>query len=212
MSVLIFAHGEIGDVEWIRPYLAGAAAVIAADGGTQYLMTLGRPPDVVIGDLDSLSGAARAELAAAGATFAVYPAAKDESDLELALLYATIHYEDDILVFGASGGRLDHLLANMLLLAHPALQGRVVQVVEARQRAWLVETETRIQGAAGDLVSLLPLSGDVRVAQTTNLLWPLEDKVLVFGPARGLSNVMTAGTATVMVKSGRLLVIHTQQT
>ena len=54
MAIFVFANGIIEDVEWIRPYLPQATAIIAADGGTRHLWALDRPPDVVIGDMDSL--------------------------------------------------------------------------------------------------------------------------------------------------------------
>jgi thiamine pyrophosphokinase len=209
VAVLIFANGDIQEVEWIRPYLAGATAVIAANGGTTHLLALDNVPDVVIGDMDSLSLAERERLERAGTRFIIHPAAKDETDLELALSYAVITYEDEILLFGTLGGRLDQTLANILLLAHPILKERRVYLVNQYERAWLVEVEGRIQGAVGDTVSLIPLGGDARILATTGLRWPLMNDVLAFGPARGVSNVMTAEVATITVESGRLLCIHT---
>jgi thiamine pyrophosphokinase len=107
------------------------------------------------------------------------------------------------------GGRLDQTLANILLLAHPALNGRCVRLVEERETAWLVDRETTIDGAPGDTVSLIPLDGTVHVAETVGLRWPLRDDHLDFGPARGVSNEMTADSASVRLSSGRLLCIHT---
>lgn len=209
MSVLIFANGEIAEVEWIRPYLAPATAVIAADGGSRYLMALGHRPDVVIGDLDSLSADVRAWLAAGDAPLLRHSAQKDETDLELALLYAVEQYADEeLLLFGTLGGRLDQTLANILLLAHPALVQRRVTLLTERERAWLVRDTAVIHGRPGDTVSLIPLGGDVRVAQADGLQWPLRDDTLTFGPARGVSNVMAAERATVAVETGVLLCIH----
>ncbi|MCB8945123.1 MAG: thiamine diphosphokinase [Ardenticatenaceae bacterium] len=211
MSTLIFANGDLEQGMWLQPYLAQATRLIAADGGSRHLYLLNRPPDVIIGDLDSVTEEVRQWLQTAAAQFIIHPAAKDETDLELALLYGA-QFAEEILVFGALGGRLDQTLANILLLAHPALQGRSVQLVEPYQRAWLAAGEVVVNGRSGDTLSLIPLGGDVSIQQTTGLKWPLHDDVLQFGPARGISNVMVADEARVWVANGRLLCIHTQQT
>jgi thiamine pyrophosphokinase len=210
MSVLIFANGELDEVAWIRPYLAQAAAVIAADGGARYVQRLGRPPDVIIGDLDSLPEELR-EADTAVTRIIAHPVDKDETDLELALLYAVNRYSDDLLIFGAFGGRVDQTLANILLLAHPALAGRRVELINNRERAWLVTSQTTLRGAVGDRVSLIPLGGDARVRETRGLRWSLTDQTLAFGPARGISNVMTAPEAFISLAAGRVLCIHAAQ-
>ncbi len=213
--VLVFANGVLADAGWLPPILARAAAVIAADGGLRHLLALGRRPDVLIGDLDSLPPGVDPETAAGQVIR--YPRDKDETDLELALLYAVDQYPDaEVLVVGGAGGRLDHLLANVLLLAHPRLLGRPVRFVDDRQTAWLVSAdappgETLIHGAPGDIVSLLPLGGPARVAATSGLRWPLRDEVLAFGPARGVSNVLIAGSATVRLDQGAVLCVHIRQ-
>jgi len=116
--VFVFANGVLADIGWLPPILARAAAVIAADGGLRHVLALGRRPDVLIGDLDSLPPGVDPETAAGKVIR--YPRDKDETDLELALLYAVDHYPDaEVFVVGGAGGRLDHLLANVLLLAHP---------------------------------------------------------------------------------------------
>lgn len=209
MAILIFANGDIEDVEWIQSYLSSPGTVIAADGGTRHLRRLDHLPDVVIGDLDSLRPENRAWLEEAGVQMHVYPHDKNETDLELALLHAVSHHEEgDILVFGAQGGRLDQTLANILLLAHPALAGRRVELVEQYQKAWLVTDRTEIVGEVGDTVSLIPLGGDVLVIETTGLRWPLSNEVLAFGPARGVSNEMTEARASIVIGEGTLLCLH----
>jgi thiamine pyrophosphokinase len=86
MNVLIFANGVIADPTWVAPYIETAVVVIAADGGTRHLLALGRPPDVVIGDMDSLTVVTEEMIRASGAEMFQYPRSKDETDLELALL------------------------------------------------------------------------------------------------------------------------------
>lgn len=211
MTVVIFANGELERGEWVRPYLAQATAVIAADGGARHLFRLDHRPDVVIGDMDSLPDAVADWLALGDVQMIRHPAAKDETDLELALLFTAENFADDLLIFGALGGRLDQLLANVLLLAHPGLDGRPVSLVSQWERAWLVDGRAPIRGEVGDTVSLILLGGRVMVAETSGLLWPLRQEVLDFGPARGISNVLTAEMAEVVVGDGRLLCVHTKQ-
>jgi thiamine pyrophosphokinase len=211
MVVALFANGDMDATAWARAYLAEVRAIVAADGGVRHLLALDLRPDVVIGDLDSFPPAQREGLAAAGTRFIEHPAAKDETDLELALLYAVARYDEPILIFGGLGGRLDQLFANVLLLMHPHLRGASIRFVTEHQQLWLVQAETAIVGEAGDTVSLIPLGANVEVAATTGLLWPLRDETLSFGPARGLSNVMLEERATVSVKAGALLCVHTKK-
>ena len=210
MTVFVFANGDIERTEWIRPLLPQAAFIIAADGGTRHLFALQMPADLVIGDMDSISPEVMAWLQSTPAHLITHPTAKDETDLELALLHA-LSFDAPIWIFGALGGRLDQTLANILLLAHPALRGRTLRLMNEYERAWLVERHTLVHGRSGDLVSLIPLDGDVTIQATAGLAWPLRDEVLAFGPARGVSNVMTADTAEVWLAAGRLLCVHTQQ-
>lgn len=209
MTVIVFANGELNETAWIEPRLAEATAVIAADGGLRHLLALGRWPDVLIGDMDSLPGGAEALLPSAGVEVVRYAHDKDETDLELALRYAADNYPDPIEIYGAVGGRLDHTLANIALLANPALAGREVRLVEPHEALWLVTGRTEIHGRTGDIVSLLPLRGDVVVHETTGLRWPLHNEVLRFGQARGVSNELVSPVATVEVTRGQLICLHT---
>lgn len=211
VTVLIFANGDIPEVEWIRPYLSAASFVIAADGGSRHLLLLDHPPDVLIGDLDSLPAEAQAWRETNGRKLVIYPHDKNETDLELALLYAVHHFADDIQIFGALGGRLDQTLANIMLLAHPALAERRAELVTENQQAWLVTEWTEVEGQIGDLISLIPIGGDVLVKETIGLRWPLSNEVLSVGLARGVSNEMIASLATIAIAYGTLLCIHTRR-
>ena len=210
MTVLLFANGDLNETKWIRPYLDSAVAVIAADGGTEHLRRLNHLPDVVVGDLDSLSQKTRQWLLASKVHLIQKPEDKDETDLELALLHAVKHFQDDILIFAAFGGRLDQTLANILLLAHPALINRHVILLTPYEQAWLVTGESEIRGEIGDTVSLVPLGGDVWVEKTSGLRWSLNAERLAFGPARGISNTLSAPNASVSISSGILLCLHTR--
>ena len=209
---LIFVNGMIETTAWLVPYIAQARSVIAVDGGLRHLPAPDRLPDVLIGDLDSLPNGAEVALHAGDIDVVRFPRAKDETDLELALLYAIERFPNDaLLIAGGFGGRIDHTLANIMLLAHPAFIGRAIYFIEDGQTAWLINAETTIAGQPGDIVSLIPLGGDVIVAETTGLRWPLTNEALPLGPARGMSNEMTAARARIRIADGLLFCVHTTE-
>ena len=223
--VLVVADGEVAarrvlDRAW-PGWSDGIAAVIAADGGLVRARGLGMTPQVLVGDLDSLAPAAVAGARDQGIEVIRASVDKDESDTELALLEAVRRGATRVTVLGAFGGpRLDHALANVWLLAHPALAGVRVTLLDAGTRLDLVAApgpdgspvERGLPGPVGGLVSLLPHGGDVTGITTHGLRYPLDDEPLLVGPARGLSNVRTASDAWVRVRDGRLLVVETAPT
>jgi thiamine pyrophosphokinase len=210
MRAVIIAGGQSRDGEGWPRWIGEGDLIVGADGGAARALAWGRAPHVVIGDMDSLPDADRAALAARGCRFVEHPRAKDETDLELALTYAVEEGAREIVVLAALGGRLDHTLANVLLLALPVLHGISARIVDGREEALLVRSgETAVlEGQAGDLVSLLPLAGDVRGVTTSGLAWALEGDTLRFGFSRGVSNEMTGPQARVHVAAGSLLVVH----
>jgi thiamine pyrophosphokinase len=119
--------------------------VIAADSGAIHAAAWGWPVHLLVGDLDSAPPAIVAALIAAGAPTVTAPTAKDETDLELALARAL---EDltglrdlsdlEIILCAALGGRADHALANVLLLARPELAEVDVRIVEGGQTIQLL--------------------------------------------------------------------------
>lgn len=209
---LIFANGDLVAGPAVRAALQYApdALIIAADGGARHALTLELTPHLVVGDFDSLTEPEVARLAEHGAEIRRYSPHKNETDLELALLAAVEADCNPIRVIGGVGDRLDQTFGNVYLMALPPLRGHDVRLVSGKQTAWLAfPGETQITGRAGDTLSLLPLGGDVQNITTFGLEYPLHGEPLAFGPARGVSNVLTGASASVLFDAGILLLIHT---
>ncbi len=212
MYGLIFANGDLNDGPAVRVALAvtGPRLVIAADGGLRHAAHFDLVPNMVIGDMDSADPAMLAEAEQHGAQIGRYPYNKDETDLELALMAAAQHDCNPIKIIGALGSRLDQTLGNIYLLALPVLDGRDVQIVSFAQRTWLAYPgEILVRGQPGDTVSLIPLAGDVTDISTLGLAYPLQHETLSFGPARGMSNILSDAEARITFESGLLLVTFT---
>jgi thiamine pyrophosphokinase len=189
-----------------------ARIVVAADGGARLADPLALRIDQWVGDGDSLGRDELDELRAAGVPIELVAADKDESDTELAVLAAVNRGATDVTILGGLGGpRLDHALANVALLGHPALHGKTARILADRSRVTLLTgpATLELKGRIGDLVSLLPLGSDADGVTTDGLRFPLRDEQLKAGPARGLSNVRLTQVARVRVVRGPLLVVET---
>ncbi len=221
MRALILADGDGSS-----PLNLGAAwpgwdddveLVVAADGGARHAELLGVSIDVWVGDGDSIEPSLLDRLEARGVHVERSRPDKDESDTELAVLAALARGAEGLVIVGALGGtRIDHSLANIGLLALPALAQRPAVLIDARSRISLVRApgpdgaavERALVGRPGDLVSLLPLGPGVDGVTTAGLAYPLTDEPLPEGPARGLSNVRSAAMAVVRLRKGLLLVVE----
>ena len=210
MRAIIFAGGQATTIEEGRFAALDGDLILGADGGAALALEQGLVPHLVIGDMDSLRESEQSVLASRGCRFITHPREKDESELELALTYAVEQGAEEILILGALGGRLDHTLANILLLSLPVLKGIVARIVDGDEEAVLVRggESVTMAGRPGDLVSLLPLGGEVLGVSTTGLAWALAGDTLRFGHTRGVSNEMIASAAQISVGQGHLLVIH----
>jgi thiamine pyrophosphokinase len=190
--------------------------VIGADRGAARARAVGVGVDVVVGDLDSIDADVLERLRTDGAEVLRAERDKDESDTELALHVALDRGLQPIVIVGALGGtRIDHELANLLLLAHPRLDGVDVALLDGGTTIRRIGTDAgpgsvELTGAPGDLATLLALAGAVEGVTTRGLRYPLRSETLPPGPARGLSNEMLDTTAGVTTTRGRLLVIHTR--
>jgi len=209
MHAIIVANAPTFDAAPFAAALSAADLIIAADGGGNALYAAKIAPHLVVGDLDSLDPVAERAFQSAGIELHRFPAEKDETDLELALLLAVERGADQIDILGALGGRWDQGLANVSMLALPELAGLRVRLLDLEQEAFLVRTAAEIPGAAGDNVSLLPLGGAAHGITTRGLHYPLVHATLHFERSRGISNVITQPPAHVCVSEGLLLVVHT---
>lgn len=209
---IIFANGDMAANEAIRSGLQAGDLLVAADGGLHHILALGRRPDLLIGDLDSVTADDVARLEEVGVPVLRFPVDKDETDLELALVRVVKMGFHTIRVVAALGGRLDQTLGNLALLQLPELEGCDVRLEDGRAEVFLIHSTAEIVGRPGETVSLLPVQGPAEGVETDGLRYPLHGETLRPERSRGISNVLLGGHATVRLKSGVLLCVHIKNT
>jgi thiamine pyrophosphokinase len=206
-TVVVLAGGESVDATTRLPVIE-PDLVIAADSGLHHARAIGLHVDLVVGDLDSVDRHELDAAVGAGAAVEHHPVDKDATDLELALHAAIDRGAERIVVAGVGGGRVDHFLANALVLAAPAFANAHIEAVVGTARIAVVHDKTVIDGAPGDLLTLLPVGGPADGVRTTGLRFALDGERLDAGTTRGVSNELTGTQATVTVDDGVLLVVR----
>lgn len=201
-TACVFCNGEIKDIEYAGATCRASNLVIAADGGSRHLAVLGIKPDLIIGDMDSLP--ADLPWDDNDAPRMKYPTDKDKSDAELAVDYAFKQKCVSVTLMGAMGGRLDHALCNIAIVAaHP---GRVY-ITDGGYRLEAVDdtNELVLRGRAGGIVSLIPYGASTAKVTAVGLKYPLNGEPIGYA-THGLSNQITADEANIKVSGGIILV------
>ena len=212
MRALIIANGAGGTRRRLQVLARSADLIIAADGGAAIASRAGLRPHFLVGDMDSIGPTTRASLESAGTELLTVPPEKDFTDTELALQVAADHGATEVSLVAALGGRIDHVVANLLLVLHARRLGVRMRIVDRATEAYLVDGPLVIDGLVGDLVSLIPLSEAVEEITTFGLRYPLAGEPLEFGTTRGISNVIIETPAGIRhVGRGDLLLVHTRR-
>lgn len=205
----------------VRSALPPAAMCIAADSGLDHARVLGIVPDVAVGDFDSVTADGLDWARSVGVELQGHPASKDQTDLELALEVAMVAGADRLVAAAVGGGRFDHLLANMAVLADRRYDSMAVDALLGTARVAVIHghghgdhgadagvAERVLDGRPDELVSLLPMHGDATGVTTTGLTYPLHDDHLVAGTSWGVSNTFVESEATVSLSGGTLLAVQ----
>lgn len=206
--VILFANGKLPAPEKVHEQINPDDKLIAVDGGLKHLEGLGLVPSIIVGDLDSVDKVQLEKYRSQGVDIRTYPIEKDETDLEIALGIAQTFSPRTIWLVAALGGRLDQTLANIYLLTKSDLASFNIRLFDGKTEVFLIRRSATIQGAPGELVSLLSLNGPVTGINTEGLKYPLFNETLYPEHTRGISNQMSASRAEISITHGDLLCIH----
>lgn len=213
MRAIIFANGVMES--WPQDFNLSVEddLIIAADGGYNHCKRWNLRPHVIVGDMDSVTESDLNTLEKTQTRVRRYPAAKDETDLQLAIQTAIDHHVTDIVILGALGSRWDMTLSNVLILTIPLLQDVDARILDGPHEFACLRGpgEIRIIGESGHLFSLIPLGGPVIGVTLTGAVYPLDTATLPMGTSRGISNLFRKECVTIEIESGELLVVISRE-
>lgn len=212
-SCAIFAGGEPISAETAREYgeYFDSSFIVSADKGFELARRLGVRSDLIIGDFDSATG--RPD----GRNVEVYPCEKDDTDLMLAIKKGFEHGCDEFRIFGATGGRLDHMIGNIQGLAYILSQGGLGEIISDRESVKLVSAGSyKIKHRKDFSLSLFAYSDSVEGLSISGVKYSAENATLKNNYPLGVSNVITGESsdpegvksAHIQFKKGTLLIIQ----
>lgn len=201
MRAVIIGNGDIKDYEYIKKKIRGDDFVICADGGYNHALKMGITPDVLLGDFDSARGFENVR------DRIEYPVRKDFTDGELAVMYAVEHGYNDVALIAMTGDRLDHTLADILLLD----KCKNGVIIDDNNEVYLLKEKLEINGRKGQTLSIIPINGDAYGITTKGLEYPLCSETLYFASSRGISNVMINSKCEITIKKGIAVVVKVEK-
>ena len=207
---IIISNGRIKNKKFYKNLIKKSDYVICVNGGSKHARTLNLIPNIIIGDMDSLSKSDYQYFLKKGCKIKKYHPVKDKTDMQLAIEHAIKLGLKKILMLCVFGERLDHILANIFLLIKITKKGVKARIIDEFNEIFLVRKSGVVEGEIGETVSLIPLSLSVTGITTRGLEYRLENGMLKIDDTLGVSNILTKKRAMIKVGNGILLVVKSK--
>lgn len=197
-SVLIISGGKEPDTSYINKYIKDDIFIICADSGIDKVGHC----DILIGDIDSAKDLHKAK------SIIYLDKEKDETDTKAAIDKAINLGFNDIILANALGGRVDHLLANILLLEYAYDKNISIKIVSGNNEIML-QNSGKSTYNAGDYkyFSIIPLDSILKGVSLTGVYYKLENTDLHREDIISISNEQIDDFITLNIKSGKALII-----
>lgn len=180
------------------------------DAGTKLLLENGIIPKVAIGDFDSITEVEFENLRSKIETVIQLPSEKNQTDLEAALEYVCELPIDEIIILGATGGRFDHGLAN-IMITQRYIEDRVVTLKDKQNEMRLLKPGTyTFEGNDMKYISFLPISEKLEKVTLFGMKYPLDDATLLRKESLGVSNEITYIKGYISFDKGICLVVRSK--
>lgn len=210
MKALIIASGTISDYNLLKSLVQENNFILCADGGLNHLIKINTIPNLVIGDLDSISKDALDYIKANNIHIERFPVMKDETDTHLALNYLIQNKYSEITIVGGIGSRIDHTLGNIYLLKSLLDKKIKGTIINENNIIHLVDKSIKIIKKLGYYTSIIPITSDGINISISGFLYPLVNDHIDFGSTRGISNEINCDAGIITINKGEALIIESR--
>lgn len=213
-SIVIISGGELNE-EFALSVLKkeGANCVIGVDRGMEFLYKNQISPNYIVGDFDSVNqDIADYYRNQTNVPIREYNPVKDASDTEIAVRLAMTLGCSRLLILGATGGRIDHLWANVQILTIPFRAGIDAQILDTRNRIRLIGGDTVLKKSEmyGPYFSVFPLGNEIFGFNISGAKWPLKNHTLTPYDSLCVSNEVQKDEARIEFSRGIVILMETR--
>lgn len=207
LKALLVLNGNIGSLKKLESLGRKFDFILCADGGANYCLKASLMPSLVIGDLDSISKETLNQIYELNIPIKKFPTKKDKTDAELSLDYLISEGFKDITLIGSIGNRIDHTLANLLLLTKLNKKGIQGRIVDNNNIIYLVDKELILNKEKDSFLSIIPITNTGAIVTLKGFEYELESTVIDFGSTFGVSNKILDERGHILVHEGQCLAI-----
>jgi thiamine pyrophosphokinase len=206
MKGLVISNGTINNYNILESVVTEADFIICADGGMNHLIKLNLLPDLVLGDLDSISEQALRYINDNKITIQKYPAIKDVTDTALAIEYLIEKKFKEITMIGVTGTRQDHTMANIFLLKYLYENGIKGRIVDDNNIIYFTEEYLELEYLKDSFVSIIPITEDGIIVTISGFFYNLNNENIEFGSTHCISNRIVEEKGFIKIHKGKALI------
>lgn len=206
MKYLVVCNGNLDDINLIKNLAEEVDCILCADGGIRHLIKAGILPDLIIGDLDSIDDKTRKKIKKKSLQYIKFPTKKDKTDTELAIDYAIDNNAKEIILIGATGTRLDHTMANIMLLNKLVKLGVKGRIIDKNNEIYLVNRQLSLEKKENTYVSIIPLLDDTLGVTLRGFEYEVENLDFKISSTLGISNKIVKDKGYIKIDRGPCLV------
>lgn len=207
MKTVIIGNGQISNYSRLKEYIKISDFIICCDGGIVHAYNINIIPNCILGDLDSAPKNLIEYYKNKNVIFHKFPVKKDKTDMEIGLDFAIEMNCSEIFIFGGTGTRFDHTLANAHILIKALKKGIKAKLIDENNIIFAINNNTTIENKKGCFVSLIPLTTEVSGITALGFEYSLKNASLKIGSSLGISNVIIDDKAHISLSNGILFVI-----
>ena len=205
---LIISSGKINDYTLLDNLINKNDHIVCADGGIDHIIKIDRIPNIVLGDLDSISDLGIKYIEDKKIKINKFPTIKDNTDTELAINYLNNIGVDEITLIGGTGTRLDHTIANILLMKRFNQNHKVLRIIDDNNIIHYVVDDIKIKRMDERFISIIPLNYEGITVSLSGFKYPLDHKFIEFSSTLGISNEIKDEIGIITIHEGEALVFE----
>ena len=206
MKALIVANGTINNINILKTLKEEYDFILAADGGTNHCVRAGILPDLIMGDLDSISVETLKISEAKNIPIEKFPVKKDSTDTELSIDYLIDKGYKDISLVGVIGSRMDHSLGNILLLTKLNDEKIKGKIIDENNIIYLIDDRLTLEKSVDSYVSILHITNSGINISLKGFEYELQHTDVKFASTFCISNKIIEEEGMITLHRGKALV------